>query len=52
MSMKNTILPSSVTSINLKSRLQQFKEDEHLLNIADLTREYFSKQKEKNSFKL
>ncbi len=49
MSMKNTILPSSVTSINLKSRLQQFKEDEHLLNIADLTKEYFSKQKEKNS---
>ena len=49
MSNMETILPTSVMQINLKKSLEKYDEEVHLLNVADQTREYFSKQRSKGA---
>ena len=49
MSMIQNSLPNSVTSIDLKSRLIQFDEEHHLINIAEETRKHYSNKKKKNA---
>ena len=42
-------LPSSVMDVNLKDRLEKYNPKKHLLNVAEETRNYFLKQKNKNA---
>lgn len=44
-------LPDKVTTINLKDRLVEFNEKEHMLNIAEATKKYFAEKTKKGKSK-